>query len=303
LTSPLANNSDAQRRNWLLRYLGVQKMYDRKVRSALVKAAQDANRALNKLPDLESGGIGSATKRYQTNLVRYELRDIIRSLYKGFIPVLGQGQQDAAEAAARASLAEDAKVLGALFPDEKVRDMWEGSFIASARHSIGALVNRVTGVSTTYPLSTRVYRTAALSRGLVDTTINNHLARGTSAAELAKAVTKSISPNTPGGVSFAAQRLARTEINNAFHTQSMEEMDKPWVENVKWNLSQMHKPDPGDLCEVYAAEGTFPKDGVPLKPHPQCMCYITPVMMDFNAFAQQLRSGVFDSFYTKSNVA
>jgi hypothetical protein len=269
-----------------------------------MKAAKDADTVLKKLPDFDEGaGIGSATKRYQTNLVRYELRDLIRSLYKGFIPILGQGQQDAAEAAARASLAEDAKVLDALFPARDMRDTWERNFIASARQSIGALVNRVTGVSPTYPLSTRVYRTGALSRGLVDTTINNHLARGSSAAELAKAVTKSISPNTPGGVSFAAMRLARTEINNAFHVQSMQEMDKPWAQEVKWNLSKMHKPDPGDPCEEYARIGTYSKDAIPLKPHPQCMCYITPVMLDFNIFAQQLRAGSFDDFYSRPSAA
>jgi len=72
-------------------------------------------------------------------------------------------------------------------------------------------------------------------------------------------------------VGYAAKRLARTEINNAFHAQAIADVqEKPWVEHVTWHLSKMHKPIPGDLCETYDGQ-QFSTDLVPLKPHPQCV--------------------------------
>lgn len=288
-------NSEEQRDNWLIRYLLVQRAVDRKVEKALRQAALDAKAAANKLDGVN---IGDRTKRYQVNLARSEIKTVINTLFKSVGAVIHSGQQDAAEAAAKASLAENAKVLEALFPSRNMRNNFTSSFIASARHSIQATINRVSGVSPTYTLSRRVYRTGALANGQVERQINSHIARGTSAKELAGAVSKSILPSTPGGVSYAAMRLARTEINNAFHTQSIMSMeDEPWIEQVQWNLSGVHKPDPGDLCETYAATGIFNKDAVPLKPHPQCMCYVTPVMVEFDQFAANLQSGLYDSYY------
>lgn len=296
MTSPLKND-EQQRANWLIRYVGVQKAYDKKVVAALKLAAKDALEAADKWDRMN---IGDRTKRFQFDLVAKEIRSVVADMFKGLVPVLQQGQMDAAEAAAKALLAEDAKVLEALFPDANMRKSWEESFTASARHSIGAMVNRVAGISPTYTLSRRVYRSGALSSNQLQRQINSSLARGSSAKELADLVRKSILPNTPGGVSYAAMRLGRTEINNAFHTQSILSLkDEPWVDQVKWNLSGVHKPDPGDPCETYAATGTFNKDEVPLKPHPQCMCYVTPVMVEFNEFAANLSAGVYDSYYQK----
>ena len=296
MTSPL-KNKEQQRANWLIRYVGVQKAYDKKVIKALKLAADDALEAADKWDRMN---IGDRTKRYQFDLVAREIRGVIADLFKGLVPVLAQGQMDAAEAAAKALLEEDAKVLEALFPSKNMRESWEESFTASARHTIGAMVNRVAGIAPTYNLSRRVYKSGALSSNQLQRQINSSLARGSSAKELADLVRKSILPNTPGGVSYAAMRLGRTEINNAFHTQSIVSMkDEPWVEHVQWNLSGVHKPDPGDLCETYAAQGTFDKYDVPLKPHPQCMCYVTPVMVQFDSFASNLAAGVYDSYYQK----
>lgn len=296
MTSPL-KDPDQQRANWLVRYVGVQKAYDKKVIRALKLAADDALEAADKWDRMN---IGDRTKRFQFDLVAKEIRSVVADLFKGLVPILRQGQMDAAEAAAKALLAEDAKVLEALFPDRNMRKEWESSFTASARHTIGAMVNRVAGVSPTYTLSRRVYKSGALSSNQLQRQINSSLARGSSAKELADLVRKSILPNTPGGVSYAAMRLGRTEINNAFHTQSIISLkDEPWVDQVQWNLSGVHKPDPGDPCETYAAQGTFDKNEVPLKPHPQCMCYVTPVMVAFDDFATNLAAGVYDSYYQK----
>jgi hypothetical protein len=299
LTSPLKD--EQQRSNWLLRYLGVQRVYDKVVIDALEMAAIDADHAFDNLGTVK---IGERTRRYQINLARKELRKIINDLFRGFVPVIGKGQQDAAQAAEEAAIKEDAKVLAALFPDANLRKANEAAFKESARQGIQAMVNRVIGVSPTYPLSRRVYRAGSLASGKLDRDINSSLARGASARELADIARKSVSPKVAGGVSYAALRLARTEINNAFHAQSIGSMeDKPWVESVHWNLSKVHTEDPGDLCEEYADIGTFDKTNVPVKPHPQCMCYITPDMADFADFAASLQSGAYDEYYHRKYTA
>lgn len=301
MTSPLAGDPNGQRTNWLLAYLGVQKTYDAKVKKALIAAEKDAAKAAAKLAGLDN--IGARTKRFEVNLVRYELRDIITKLYKDMIPTIRAGQSDAAYAAAKAALREDARVLKALFPDAKMRRDYEESFTATARHSIQAMINRVLGVSPTYSLSARVYHTSALSKGFVDREINNHIARGTSAKELAKDVSKLIKPSTPGGISYAAMRLARTEINNAFHAQSIGgAQDSPWIADMEWHLSRVHVPSPGDLCEQYSGH-KFTKADVPAKPHPQCMCYVTPVMIGWSQFATALQAGAYDDWYESKKLA
>lgn len=291
MPSPAPKPSDP-RSNWLLRYIAVQQMYDKQIFKALNDAAEDAGKVAESLGTKK---IGERTKKYQASLVKNQIKSVIKTMFKDFVPVIGKGQKDAAEAAAHAALANDAKVLKALFPDPKERIAWQNSFVESSRHGISAMVTRIT--ESKIPLSKRVYKTSAFSTGLLDRRINSALARGASAKELAKTVEDLIKPDTPGGVSYAAMRLARSEINNAFHVMSIHSAQEfPWTAEVEWHLSKVHAPQ-GCLCEEYAKQRMFPKDAVPLKPHPQCMCYIVPKTMGWNDFAQQLQSGGFDDFF------
>jgi hypothetical protein len=106
----------------------------------------------------------------------------------------------------------------------------------------------------------------------------------------------SIRPDTPGGVGYAAKRLGRTEVNNAFHAQAINDVrEKPWVNAVKWNLSKVHVPKPGDKCELYDGQ-IFGKDEVPNKPHPQCMCYITPELEPWDSVEANIIAGLYDSY-------
>lgn len=293
MTVPYQWPDDEQARiDWLLKYIAVQKLYDKKVVSALQRAMYDAGKSADKL---KGDTIGKRTKRYQANLVRNEIRAVIKTMFKDLVPTIHAGQQDAAEAAATAALKQDAKVLKALFPDPKDRKTWEVSFKQSARHGIGAMVTRIE--KTQLPLSKRVYKTSAWTSGNLDKVINSHLARGSSAQELAKAVRKYIDPKTPGGVSYAALRLARSEINNAFHAMSIDAAAQfPWVEEMEWHLSKSHGEE-GCLCEFYADEGLFPIDDVPPKPHPQCMCFVVPHAISWPEFENKFKSGLFIEFY------
>lgn len=99
-----------------------------------------------------------------------------------------------------------------------------------------------------------------------------------------------IDPGTPGGVSYAAKRLARTELNNAFHTTQRESAEvNPWVLGVKWNLSRSHPVE--DICDVLARghsrgkpRGVYLPGELPNKAHPQCLCYTTNEMMEEDDF-------------------
>ena len=259
----------------------------------LQQAEYDARKAAEKLT---GDNISDKTKRYQLKLVHEELRQIIKGMYKDLVPVIAAGQQDAAEAAAKAALANDAEVLKALFPNPADRKAWKASFIQTARHGIASMVMRIN--KTNIPLSKRVYKSSAWTNHQLDRIINSHLARGSSAKALAKDVQKFVNPKTPGGVKYASMRLARTEINNAFHAMEIDAAQEfPWCEEVEWHLSKSHPLLQRCKCEVYAAQGTFPKDAVPLKPHPQCLCYIVPKTMEWDDFANQLESGGFDDFF------
>lgn len=156
-------------------------------------------------------------------------------------------------------------------------------------------------------LSLRVYHARALDDGRIEQIIRQGLISGLSAKELAADVYRYVSPTTPGGSSYAAMRLARTEINNAFHERQIEGAKRPGVKAVKWNLSGSHKVP--DKCNVYAAHrgnGQWPPTEVPDKPHPQCFCFLTYVTLTPEEFRKKLESGAFDDEIdrrTRENIA
>lgn len=129
------------------------------------------------------------------------------------------------------------------------------------------------------PLSARVYNNAALSSNKIERIVRSGIIRGFSAREIAAEAKKFINPGTPGGASYAAMRLGRTELNNAFHSRQLAEAERPWVNGVKWNRSKSHPKK--DICDSYAEHdeglgvGVWAKSKVPSKPHPQCLCFMT----------------------------
>lgn len=151
-------------------------------------------------------------------------------------------------------------------------------------------------------LSPRVYKNRALAAGQVDQAINTGILLGKSSKEIAADVRGLISARAPGGVSYSALRLGRTELNNAFHTtQTRAYAEQPWVAGVKWNLSGSH-PRP-DACDEYARQdhddlgaGVFRRQNVPGKPHPQCLCYITAITISREDFIDNLFAGRYDTF-------
>jgi hypothetical protein len=175
---------------------------------------------------------------------------------------------------------------------------WRQSLLAQSRQGIESFTSRK---QFDYTLSQKVYRNQAISQGFVDREINNGLLLGKSAREIASSVKRFISPSTPGGASYAAMRLGRTEVANAFHTTNINNYKAtPWVEKVKWHLSGSH-PRP-DACNEYAEQGSargagiWYVDDVPAKPHPNCLCFTEPVDIGLDAYVKNFKAGKYDDY-------
>ncbi|ARW57098.1 MuF-like minor capsid protein [Mycobacterium phage Candle] len=286
-------NTKAIRENWLGRYLAVEKGADKRLFAALVEATKDIDSTLASLKDVKSKT--AATRRLQLALAHKEIRKRMNSLYGDVSDIIKTSQSSAAKAAVDAALKDEERLLSKILPNPVDRAQYAASLRATAERNIEATMTRV--LETNRPLSKKVWKTRALSQGMVDRAINNALARGDSFEKLARDVRHLIDPNTPGGVTYAAKRLARTEINNAFHAQSIRDaQEKPWVTSMRWNLSKVHMDDPKDPCEHYAKQGLFPIDKVPDKPHPHCRCFVTPEEADDEMLEHMFNSGQLDDY-------
>lgn len=270
--------SPAPSRQPLNEYLKVQLRMDAELNRVLELAARQSASRVRQLRLREGDSIGARVRVAQLSGVLAELATIQQDTWNtGIGPIIQRSYSKAQEAASRSFKAvEDlfARATGST-GRELIR-----SFQLQARQ--GLELDRLRRAR---DLSPRVYRNAALSSGAVERQIRSGIIQGLSVRELADSVKRYISPATPGGVAYAAKRLARTEINNAFHEAQKIEGESPFVRGVQWNLSNSHPAKKGakpDKCDVYAnadpfdlGRGVYPADQVPDKPHPNCLCYMT----------------------------
>lgn len=275
-------------------YLLVQSVWDKEMKRLLQEATAEAE-AIVKSYGRKTGF--EKTKALQA--VR-DLRKVTSEVY-GEGSVLIQRGQGAAAKAASVSERWMQGVLesryGAPMPH------WDKALGYSAQNGIQAVLARRKNA---IPLAQSVYRGEALANGKVADVVNRGLLLQKSADMIAKDVSSLINPNVPGGVSYAANRLARTEINNAFHAQQVASREEePWTVALQWHLSGSH-PKP-DECNQYAEEehekglgkGVFKKGTVPNKPHPNCLCYITTVTVDEDDFIDGFLAGQYDAHIDK----
>lgn len=262
-----------QGRRPLEEYLGVQTQVDSELARVLELAARQASGRVRrlKLSETFSAGVRAA----QLEQVIAQIVNAQRALWVNEVGPIIQRSYPKAYAAAERSFGIIEELLITIFGDVQGR-----ALIASFRETARAGLE-LDRVRRTRALSPRVYRNAALASGAVERNIRAGIIQGLSANELAVNVKKFISPTTPGGASYAAMRLARTEINNAFHEAQRIQGEAPWVKAVKWNLSKSHPGKP-DACDKLATQnsfglgrGCYPADALPDKPHPQCLCFTT----------------------------
>lgn len=288
---PLTDSTPVTRANWLGRYLAVERSFDEKLKGVLTDALSGIDEAFGNLDDNLSGRV----RKQQLSLSRKATRGIIAELFGRTSNLIKDHRQDAAMAAVDAELYDERGILARIFKSNIQRQQYAESLRQTARRNIEAVVART--LFSEKPLSKNVYNSKALANHQVSQAINRALARGDSAKDLSNAVRRLINPNVSGGVSYAAQRLGRTEINNAFHAQSIKSaQDIPWVQAMEWHLSKVHLINPGDECEMYAVQRYFDVNHVPDKPHPNCRCFVTSKQQDYDSFENALISGQYDQY-------
>lgn len=169
---------------------------------------------------------------------------------------------------------------------------WEQSLAAQAERGIEALIAQG---ANDIPLAKSVYHNRKLADDSVRDIVRTRLATGTSARDIARAVRSTIRPDVPGGVSYAAMRLGRTEINNAFHTATIGHWStNPFVNQMVWRISGSH-PRP-DICNELESNSPYDSREVPSKPHPQCFCVVIPSTDSDDDIARKFRNGDYDSW-------
>ena len=298
----LRTNSDLYRKSSRIRldpsksplftYLRKTEATDRALLQLLADAANESRITALKFG---KGGVGKVTISRQQRLVQRELHKQMRILNENAGHLIIFGEKEAKLAAEEAMDFLENRMWGSSKAMQDLRRMIQ----LQARSGVESFASRGENM---HRLSGRVYKNWKLATGQVDDAISRALLRDLSAKDFAKTVEDLIKPDVPGGISYASMRLARTEINNAFHfTQIRYTRETPWVQGYKWHLSGSHgKPD---VCNDYAdndsynmGKGVFPKSDVPGKPHPQCLCFITSETMSNGDFEKALLRGNFDQY-------
>lgn len=264
--------AESLRREWLVPLTKQLKLYDREVAKILSKALDDIDDHISDL--IAKRGVGARVRESQLRESRSLIQKRLDEIYKNNFNLIKTHQAQVAEIAVLIGLKRDHKVFEAMGLSKDEEAELTAAAVAMASRNIEAVMARRTK-------SRKLIKTVDSSKkyaySMVERRIDSGLAKGDSAADIAKDIRGLLDPNTPGGVSYAAKRLGRTEIANAFHAQAQEDsIGKPWIESVTWNLSKSHPTGSGCFCEKYARTGKFPPEKVPDKPHPQCLCYITP---------------------------
>lgn len=275
----------------------LQKRYDVKVDDRLLEATRRIEDELSTLGAFDN--IGAVVRSVQLMTAMTAISGTLADLWNALGDIIKAGQEDARTEALAMSFSWD-DLLFRMGLTAKQRAAMKSSLLASSQFNVEAMLTRI--YETRIPLAQQVYKTGALASGWVETRIDTALARGATVAELAKEVRDFVNPATRGGATYAARRLARTEINNAYHAVIIgHNADKPWNDGIKWNLSGSHPVV--DRCDDYArrdhsglGKGVYPPDDVPRKPHPQCLCYVYPVTVSPDLFLMRLKLGTYDEY-------
>jgi len=287
--------------DWSAAHAKIQRLAAREVLKSLEQAYSDIVRMLNAMQG--TGRVGELVRAEQLRTIQRNMLRQQAMIWRRLGDVVRAGQLEAAARAITLGSAIDDVLLAAAGREEDARAL-KRSLLAGAEQSLDVAMTRMS--VSAVPLADRIYKSRLFVDGSVQRMINSALARGLSAREFAREARDWFNPNVPGGTRYAAMRLARTEINNAFHAMSvMQASEKPWIRAMKWHLSRSHPK--ADTCDLYAkggkeGDGVYPTRDVPRKPHPQCFCFVTPVSPSEDEFLDGLLGGKYDS-YLKSKMS
>lgn len=96
-----------------------------------------------------------------------------------------------------------------------------------------------------------------------------------------------------GGVSYKALRLARTEIQTIYHEALSRILSKiPFIHKIQVKLSARHIVH--DICDDHIeggenGEGIYKIGEIHLPFHPNCLCYIKPILDNINNLIKRIR--------------
>jgi hypothetical protein len=128
-------------------------------------------------------------------------------------------------------------------------------------------------------LSDRVWLNDRATRAAVQEEVDRAIRAGESPAKLARRVKRYLQPDVPGGASYAAMRLARTELLAAWDARERQLLRAAGIyAGVDWMVSPKHRGP--DVCDELAGGGPYPLDAIPDRPHPHCYCWLEPVTDD-----------------------
>lgn len=278
--------------DWLKAAADELKQGDRATLTLLQETYRAVTAELKKLPDTEGAAAGGLIQRAQMERVRKALIDEQAKLFDRLGDKVAARRVRSASRAAKLSAASEAVLLKLVGKGADGKKLYEGADI-TAQRTVETILARQ-GLSKV-PLSERIYNTKSWMNGRLDRLIAATMANGLNAKRFAKVARDWFAPNVPGGTRYAAMRLARTEINNAFHATTLDyAQSKPWVDKMDWHLSKSH-PTP-DKCNEIAAESPYPVTEVPRKPHPQCMCYIVEAEVNEDDWIDRFVAGEFDQY-------
>lgn len=137
-------------------------------------------------------------------------------------------------------------------------------------------------------ISDRIWKAAETWRNSSTRLVEDAIARGLDSRKLARELYRYLKPDVwtahkmetrkrlgvPKNVSYEAMRLARTEINNAFHEGMIAaNHGVPGYIGISWLLSDSHPAT--DVCDDMASNmfhgepGFYPRGEEPTRPHPQ----------------------------------
>lgn len=268
--------------------------WERELNASLRQAAKELGQNLPK-----GNNIGAQIARSHAISTKKAINQVLGKFTAKEYEMLKQGRINAAMLSAKIVHQAERDMLAQVFSKGDLDAMLRAETYRAVA-GVEAAIQRLS--TSAIPLSEQVYKTNALAKGWVDRAVTVGLAQGLSADQLAAKVRSMINPDVAGGVSYASKRLARTEINNAFHASSVARLKaSPWTESVKWNLSGSHT-DP-DVCNEYAqndnmgiGEGLWPPEAVPNKPHPQCLCFITAELPTDEQWVDNYLNGNYDKW-------
>jgi hypothetical protein len=267
----------------LLTLLQLEQAQAELLRKALLSSARKVEAQLSAL-----GDGGNPITRMQLEAQRASIKGYLAQDFKNVQSLVKDGQVAAAKAASEVTSRYENELLKLALSKESMAQLAKSEALRAA-NGVEAAMRRMEG-SSYIPLSKQVYNTQRLGNKYIDRILNDALITGKTWKQLAKEVADSINPNVKGGVSYAANRLARTEINNAFHASAAKRFEESViVEGIDWKLSSSH-PE-GDICDDLAAASPYAKKSIPQKPHPHCYCFLTPALPSEKDFLDNLFAG------------